>query len=125
MPLANRLCSRLLIYPGGFDSRKAHFLSLIPLLNMHKNVESILCIFFLILYLTKTGKCGIIAGRLPAERPESSIISYPTYFVSGQNFHYTTATAFCQAKSCCYFAQIFIPKFVHFAYCIFSWFSVY
>ena len=35
------------------------------------------------------------------------------------NFHYTTSPQICQAKNAKNFAQIYIPKFVHFAYCIF------
>ena len=50
---------------------------------------------------------------------------WPLTFLSGQNFNYTTAAQICQAENRCNFAQIFLPKFVHFAYCIFYWFSVY
>ena len=35
------------------------------------------------------------------------------------NFHYITSPQICQAKNAKNFAQIYIPKFVHFAYCIF------
>ena len=35
------------------------------------------------------------------------------------NFHYTTSPQICQAKNAKNFAQIYIPKFVQFAYCFF------
>ena len=53
------------------------------------------------------------------------LFGWPLTFLSGQNFNYTTATQICQAENSYNFAQIFIPKFVHFTYCVFYWFSVY
>lgn len=52
-------------------------------------------------------------GRSPGGRP-------------AQNFHYITCQPLCQEENDRQIAQKFIPKFVHFAYCIFVslWYTI-
>ena len=57
-----------------------------------------------------------LMGGIQYTRP--ILLRAPQANACGENFHYTTLSAICQAKSCRQFAQTFFPKFVHSASCI-------